>query len=79
MSEDIPVRQFSNQGYNYCGNICKSVSRNSVHRIMSSALNQSIFISKIKYVVCHSESRAGTVITENDGAFGNNFLICMWV
>lgn len=78
MAEDIPVRQFSNQRYNYCGDICKSVIRNSVHKIISSAFNQSILISKIKYVACHSESQAGTVIMENDGAFGNNFLTRMW-
>lgn len=30
MAEDIPVRQFSNQRYNYCANICKSVTRNGV-------------------------------------------------
>lgn len=33
-----------------------------------------MFISKIRYVSCHSETWAGAVITENKGAFGNDFL-----
>lgn len=79
MAEDVTVRQLSNQRYNYCRDICKSVTTKGVRKINSSAFNQSIVISKIKDVTCHSESWAGTVIVENDGVFGNNFLTCMWV
>jgi len=78
VAEDIPVRQFSNRRCNYCANVCKSVTRNGVHNIISSAFHQSIFISKIKCAACHSESQAGTVLTEKTGAFGNTFLQCLW-
>lgn len=60
------MRQFSNWRYNYWKTFV-SLKQDIVS-------NPSMFISKIKYMACHSETWAADIITKNNGAFGNNFL-----
>lgn len=61
-AEGIPVRQFSNQRYNYCGNICKPLRTNAVHKAVSLAYSLpklSIWLVTVRTEPMPSSGRRG--------------------